>query len=63
MDLDGVKKFFNLFLAALGIFALIFITYSIFVVSKMAQDKNKHEIKKGYADEYVSPRPSPVKLP
>ncbi|OGK09432.1 hypothetical protein A2767_05295 [Candidatus Roizmanbacteria bacterium RIFCSPHIGHO2_01_FULL_35_10] len=59
MDLDGVKKFFSLFLAAISIFALIFIMYSIVVVSRLAQDKKKRqEIKKDYAGEYVSPSPT-----
>ena len=64
MDFDGVKKFFSLFLAALGIFVLIFIAYTMVIVSRIAQDKKKkQDIKKSYADEYVSPRISPTKLP
>jgi len=46
-------------MTALGIFVLIFIVYSIFVISKIAQDKKKHEIEKGYAGEQVTPSPSP----
>jgi len=64
MDLDGVKRIFNLIIAALGIFALIFIFYSIIVVSRIAQDKNrKQEIKKDYAGEYISPTIVLEKLP
>lgn len=64
MDIDNLKKFINLLIAALGIFALIFIVYSMIIVSKIAQDKKrKQEIKKGYADEYISPTVFPVKLP
>ena len=59
MDLDRIKKFFALLMTALGIFVLIFIVYSIFVISKIAQDKKKHEIEKGYAGELVTPSPSP----
>lgn len=64
MDLDSVKKFFSLFLAALGIFALVFIVYAMVIVSKIAQDKKRiNQIKKDYASEYVSPTPSPYRLP
>ena len=59
MDLERVKKFFTLLITALCIFVLIFIIYSILVISKIAQDKEKHEIKKDYAGELVTPSPSP----
>lgn len=64
MDLAGVKKFFSLFLAALGIFALVFIAYAMVIVSRIAQDKKKiQEIKTDYASEYLSPTTTPIKLP
>lgn len=59
MDIDRIKKFFTLLMTAVGLFALIFIIYSIFVISRYAQKKEKHEIKKDYAGEIVSPSPSP----
>ena len=59
MDLDRIKKFFTLLMTAFGIFVLIFLMYSIFVISKIAQDKKKHEIEKGYAGEVITPSPSP----
>lgn len=60
MELDKVKKFFTLLMTAFGIFALIFIMYSIFVISRVAQKKEKQEIKKGYAGEPITPSPSPI---
>jgi len=59
MDLERVKKFFALFLTAFGFLVLIFIIYSIFIISRYAQEKRKHEIEKGYAGEQVTISPSP----
>ncbi|OGK09433.1 hypothetical protein A2767_05300 [Candidatus Roizmanbacteria bacterium RIFCSPHIGHO2_01_FULL_35_10] len=56
MNTNRLKKFLSLVLTALSIFALIFIIYSIVVISRIAHDKRKkQEIKIDYADEYVSP--------
>ena len=63
MELDRVKKFFTLLLTAFGIFALIFIMYSIFVISRVAQKKEKQEIKTDYAGEPITPSPSPTLAP
>ncbi|OGK11559.1 hypothetical protein A2954_01730 [Candidatus Roizmanbacteria bacterium RIFCSPLOWO2_01_FULL_37_12] len=61
MDIDSVRRYFSLFLAAISIFALIFIMYSIVVISKIAQDrKKKQEIQKGYAVEKITPSPTPL---
>ena len=60
MDADRVKRIFTLIFTAFGIFILIFITYSIFVISKIAQKKDKQEIKKGYAEELITPSPTPI---
>lgn len=57
MDLDQIKKYLSLFLTALGIFAIVFIIYSIFLISRYAQQQQ--EIKKGYATEKLTPSPSP----
>ena len=55
MDLDKVKSFFNVFLTAFGIFVLIFILYSIIIASRIAQRKDRQEIKKDYAGEIATP--------
>ncbi|OGK11567.1 hypothetical protein A2954_01770 [Candidatus Roizmanbacteria bacterium RIFCSPLOWO2_01_FULL_37_12] len=57
MDLDKIKKFFTLFVAAFGLFVLMFIIYSIFIISRVAQKKEKQEIKKNYAIEKITPSP------
>ena len=58
MDIDKVKRYFTLILTALGIFALIFLMVSIIIVSRIAQKKDKKEIKEGYAEEKITPSPS-----
>ena len=59
MDLDRVKRVFTLFLTAFGIFSVIFLTVTVFMISRIAQKKDKQEIKKGYAEEMVSVTPTP----
>ena len=60
MDLEKARKFFSMLLAAFGFLVLIFIIYSIFLISHYAQKKEKQEIKTGYAGELVTPSPSPT---
>lgn len=58
MDFAKTKKIFSLFVAAFGLFVLIFIIYSIIVISRVAQKKDKQEIKTDYASEKITPGPS-----
>lgn len=59
MDLEKAKNFFTMLLAAFGFLVLIFIIYSIFLISHYAQKKEKQEIKTDFAGEPVTPSPSP----
>lgn len=59
MDFDRIKRYLSLFLTALGVFVIIFLIYSIFLISRMAQKKEKHEIDKGYATEQITATPTP----
>jgi uncharacterized alpha/beta hydrolase family protein len=52
MDFESVKKFFSLFVTALGIFVFIAMIYSIFLITRYAQKQQK--INKSYADEMIS---------
>ncbi len=55
--MEKVKKFFWLFLTALGLFVIIFLIYSIVLINRYAREKQ--EIKKGYAEEDMTPTLSP----
>lgn len=59
MTLDQIKRYLSLFFTALGVFLIIFLIYSIILISRLAQEKEKHEIEKGYATEKISPSPTP----
>lgn len=57
MSFDKLKQFITILMLALGLFALIFIIYSMIVISRVAQNKKKQEIKKDYAGELITPSP------
>lgn len=49
MNFEQIKKFFSLFIAALGLFIFIAIIYSVILVSQYAMKEKK--INDSYADE------------
>lgn len=60
MDLDEIKKYFSYFLIAGGLFVVVILIYTTFLISRYALKKPQN-IKKGYADEKpITPIPSPT---
>jgi len=57
MDFEPIKKFFSLFLTALGLFVFIAIIYSVILVSQYAL-KKPEKISESFADEAISIFPS-----
>ncbi len=58
MNFEPIKKFFSLFLTALGLLIVIIVVYVVFLTAHYA--RQKQGIKSDYANEYISPSPTVI---
>lgn len=56
MNIDEIKKYFNYLMIAGGLFIIVILIYTTFLISRYAQ--KKQTIKKSYAEEEINPPPS-----
>ncbi|MBI5127320.1 hypothetical protein HZA76_02585 [Candidatus Roizmanbacteria bacterium] len=62
MDLEDIKKYFGYLMIVGGLFVVIFLIYTTFLISRYALKKPQN-IKKSYAEEEaVTPIPSPTAI-